>query len=206
MLKKVANRKNRPDGGLCGGARLRASGSVSLEKHKSSGRKMTEAPAKQPFPSSGTLSDRRLAKAMERANQAFTEKNLRFTKLRQDVFEEIAATYTSIGAYEILARLAEKGTRLAPISVYRAIDALLEAGVIHRLESKNAYFACRRLDHTPGRRPIILSCEKCNAVAEVDAEGIFETIERVSKSASFQPRVKFVEVLGTCRNCASKKD
>jgi len=167
---------------------------------------MSEGAVKQPFPSSGTLSDRRLAKAMDRASQAFTEKKLRFTKLRQDVFEEIAATYTSVGAYDVLARLAEKGTRLAPISVYRAIDALLEAGVIHRLESKNAYFACRRLDHTPGRRPIILSCENCNAVAEVEAEGIFETIDRAATGVSFQPRVRFVEVLGTCRNCASKKD
>ena len=72
------------------------------------------------------------------------------------MFEEIAATHASIGAYDILAKLAEKGTRLAPISVYRAIDALLEAGVIHRLESKNAFFACRRMDHRTGRRPIFL--------------------------------------------------
>ena len=94
------------------------------------------------------------------------------------MFEEIAATHASIGAYDVLARLAEKGTRLAPISVYRAIDALIEAGVIHRLESKNAYFACRRMDHRTGRRPIFLSCEKCNAVQEVDSEGIFDTIDR----------------------------
>jgi len=167
---------------------------------------MTEAAAKHAMPSSGAQSDRRLAKAVERANQAFTDKNLRFTKLRQDVFQEIAATYTSIGAYDVLARLAEKGTRLAPISVYRAIDALLEAGVIHRLESKNAYFACRKLDHTLGRRPIFLACERCNAVQEVDSEGIFETIDRLARAASFQPRVKFVEVSGLCRACASKKD
>ena len=167
---------------------------------------MTEGSAKQSISTSGSQADRRLAKAVERASQAFTEKNLRFTKLRQDVFQEIASTYTSIGAYDILARLAEKGTRLAPISIYRAIDALIEAGVIHRLESKNAYFACRRLDHTTGRRPIFLACEKCNAVQEVDSEGIFETIDRVSRAASFQPRVKFVEVSGLCRNCAPKKD
>jgi Fur family zinc uptake transcriptional regulator len=167
---------------------------------------MTEASAKQAA-SPAAPSDKRLAKAVERASQAFEEKSLRFTKLRQEVFQEIAATYTSIGAYDVLARLAEKGTRLAPISVYRAIDALLEAGVIHRLESKNAYFACRRLDHTStGRRPIFLSCEKCNAVQEADAEGIFETIDRVSRTASFQPRVKFVEVSGLCRACASKKE
>ena len=56
------------------------------------------------------------------------------------------------------------------------------------------------------RRPIFLACEKCNAVQEVDSEGIFETIDRVSRATSFQPRVKFVEVSGLCRNCASKKD
>jgi Fur family zinc uptake transcriptional regulator len=167
---------------------------------------MTEAAAKQSVSMSGSQAERRLAKAVERASQAFTEKNIRFTKLRQDVFQEIASTYTSIGAYDILARLAEKGTRLAPISVYRAIDALTEAGVIHRLESKNAYFACRRLDHATGRRPIFLACERCNAVQEADAEGIFDTIDRVSRAASFQPRVKFVEVSGLCRSCASKKD
>jgi Fur family transcriptional regulator, zinc uptake regulator len=167
---------------------------------------MAEVSAKQSVATFGTQSDRRLAKAVERASQAFLEKNLRFTKLRQDVFQEIASTYTSIGAYDILARLAEKGTRLAPISIYRAIDALLEAGVIHRLESKNAYFACRRLDHALGRRPIFLACERCNAVQEVDSEGVFETIDRLSRAASFQPRVKFVEVSGLCRSCASKKD
>jgi Fur family zinc uptake transcriptional regulator len=167
---------------------------------------MTEASAKQAASPGAAPSDRRLAKAIERASQAFEEKSIRFTKLRQDVFQEIAATYTSIGAYDVLARLAEKGIRLAPISVYRAIDALLEAGVIHRLESKNAYFACRRLDHATGRRPIFLACEKCNAVQEADAEGIFETIDRVSRTASFQPRVKFVEVSGLCRACASKKE
>ena len=105
-----------------------------------------------------------------------------------------------------LARLADKGTRVAPISIYRAIDALLEAGVIHRLESKNAFFACRRMDHRTGRRPIFLSCENCNAVQEVDSEGIFDTIDRLARGASFQPRVKFVEVSGLCRACQSKKD
>jgi Fur family zinc uptake transcriptional regulator len=168
--------------------------------------RMTEATAKQMAATPAPQIDRKLAKTIERAGQAFTEKNLRFTKLRQDVFQEIAATYTSIGAYDILARLAEKGVRLAPISVYRAIDALIEAGVIHRLESKNAYFACRRLDHATGRRPIFLSCEKCNAVQEVDAEGLFDTIDKLARGASFSPRVKFVEVSGLCRSCAAKND
>ncbi len=167
---------------------------------------MSEAQAKTaPLP---PVNAKRLNQSMERATAIFEEKKLRFTSLRQQVFREIAQSPNSIGAYEILARLNEKGTRLAPISVYRALDALLDAGVVHRLESKNAYFACRRLhsDHVTQGRPIFLSCEKCGAVAEVDGDGIFLTIEKLARGADFKPRVKFVEVSGLCSRCMTKTD
>jgi Fur family zinc uptake transcriptional regulator len=148
----------------------------------------------------------RVKSSVERASAIFAEKNIRFTDLRRTVFEEIASTTASVGAYEVLDRLAKKGTRLAPISVYRALDALLEAGVVHRLESKNAYFACGRL-HQPrtGRRPMFLSCETCGSVIETDGEEIFKSIDVVARSAHFEPRVKFVEVSGTCEACAAKR-
>lgn len=147
----------------------------------------------------------RVKSSIERAISIFAERNIRFTELRRKVFEEIALTTASVGAYEVLDRLAKKGTRLAPISVYRALDALLEAGVVHRLESKNAYFACRRL-HQPrtGRRPMFLSCETCGTVFETDGEDIFQSIDVAARNAKFEPRVKFVEVTGTCQDCATK--
>lgn len=167
---------------------------------------MADAPQRSPFPSSEQQTAKKVAQTVERAAKVFADKNLRFTKLRQQVFEEIAATHASIGAYEILARLGDKGTRVAPISIYRAIDALIEAGVIHRLESKNAFFACRRTDHTSkGKRPLFLSCEKCGAVGEVDGQHIFDLIGEAAKGAKFVPRVKFVEVSGLCPRCAAKE-
>ena len=166
---------------------------------------MAEATQRSPFPYADQQTAKKVAQTVERAAKAFADRNLRFTKLRQQVFEEIAATHASIGAYEILARLGEKGTRVAPISIYRAIDALLDAGVIHRLESKNAFFACRRTDHTSkGKRPIFLSCEKCGAVGEVDGQHIFDLIGEAAHAAKFVPRVKFVEVSGLCPRCAAK--
>lgn len=161
---------------------------------------------KSPFSSTGRTG-RSLTRAIEKAGEAFETHNLRFTKLRQQVFGEIAATHSSIGAYDILEKLADKGTRLAPISVYRAIDALMEAGVIHRLESKNAYFACRRLDHDFAKtgRPLVLSCEKCGAVAEVDSDGLFDTLDNVAAKVKFKPRVRFVEVAGLCPRCAKSE-
>jgi len=148
----------------------------------------------------------RLKASMDQATVIFAEKNIRFTDLRRKVFEEIASTPASVGAYEVLDRLAKKGTRLAPISVYRALDALLEAGVVHRLESKNAYFACKRMNQPrTGRRPMFLSCEKCGAVQEVDGDEIFQAIDAAAHNVKFEPRVRFVEVSGTCSDCAAKR-
>lgn len=147
-----------------------------------------------------------LKTAMERATEIFAEKNIRFTDLRRKVYEEIASTQASVGAYEVLDRLSKKGTRLAPISIYRALDALLEAGVVHRLESKNAYFACRR-PHQPGsgRRPMFMSCELCGIVSETDGQDIFDAIDTSVRATKFEPRVRFVEITGTCADCAGKK-
>lgn len=141
---------------------------------------------------------------VQRARAAFDEKSLRFTSLREQVFSEIALTRGSIGAYEILERLADKGTRLAPISVYRSIDALIDAGVIHRLESKNAYFACRRHEHGKKGRPIFMACEQCGGVVEVPAQGIFDQVAELAASVDFTPKVKFMEVSGVCASCRGK--
>ncbi len=150
------------------------------------------------------VSPARLAEAVERARSIFSERNLRFTDLREQVFAEIAATNGAIGAYDILDRLSVKGTRLAPISVYRSIDALLDAGVIHRLESKNAYFACRRHEHGKQGRPIFLACERCGSVTEAEAQSVFDRINDVARGQGFEAKVKFVEVSGVCERCASK--
>jgi Fur family zinc uptake transcriptional regulator len=150
-----------------------------------------------------TVSGVRLADAVTRARAIFADRNLRFTDLREQVFTEIAATNGAIGAYDILDRLSVKGTRLAPISVYRSIDALLDAGVIHRLESKNAYFACRRHEHGKHGRPIFLSCEACGSVAEAEAQGVFDLINQVARGQGFEAKVKFVEVSGLCAKCAA---
>ena len=148
----------------------------------------------------------RFDETLNLARAAFKERNLKFTDLREQVFKEIAATRGSIGAYEILDRLAEKGTRLAPISVYRSLDALMDVGVIHRLESKNSFFACRRHEHAGKGRPIFLACEQCGSVQEVAAQEIFDTINKLSGERGFETTVKFVEVAGVCASCKARSE
>lgn len=138
--------------------------------------------------------------AMERAQKAFEAKSMKLTPLRQAVFEQIAGSHRAVGAYDILENLAAKGERLAPISVYRAIDALVEVGLVHRFESRNAFFACRT-GHD--KRQLVLACEACGRVAEVSGDQVFTGIDQASKAAAFSPRTAIVEVWGLCAACVA---
>ena len=143
----------------------------------------------------------RVKSSMDRATTIFAEKNIRFTELRRKVFEEIALTTASVGAYEVLDRLSKKGTRLAPVSVYRAIEALMNAGVVHRLESRNAYFACHAA-HASERQHVILSCGTCGTIAEVDGEAVFGALDQTARHHGFHPQARIVEVAGRCAHCS----
>lgn len=137
---------------------------------------------------------------LDRAARLFEAKNLKLTDLRRRVLEEIAGSHQALGAYDILERLSAKGPRLAPISVYRAIEALHGAGLVHRLESRNAFFACHA-DHEPKRDQVFLACERCGRVAEMPGDQVFAALGAVVEKADFQVRRTVTEVAGLCAGC-----
>ncbi len=143
-----------------------------------------------------------LTEVIVRAAVAFERQGLRLTDLRRNVLEEVAASHKAVGAYEVLERLASKGgKRLAPISIYRALDTLVAAGVVHRLESRNAFFACHVV-HGGNRRQIVLACEQCGAVAEVSRPNVFDDIQTAAGAVGFRMSQVLVEVSGTCAACS----
>lgn len=137
---------------------------------------------------------------LDRAIELFQAKGMKLTELRRRVLEEIAASHEALGAYDILERLSQKGPRLAPISVYRAIEALHETGLVHRLESRNAFFACHA-HHAPDRDQVFLSCEQCGRVAETPGEQVFTALRQLCEGAQFEARRTVTEVTGTCATC-----
>jgi Fur family zinc uptake transcriptional regulator len=165
---------------------------------------MSEARLGEPFPSPTHDHGRCVGDAIERAHAAFERKGLKFTPLREQVFREIAASHAAIGAYEVRDKLTAKGSRrLSPISVYRAIDALLYAGVISRFKSRNAYFARHNDDRASSR--VVFACNECGLVAEIDGARVFRAIERAAALEAFAPTDAVIEVSGLCVNCAKKR-
>ena len=139
--------------------------------------------------------------ARQRAETAFLIAGLRMTPLRAQVFETVSASHEAIGAYAILERIAATGKRLAPISVYRALDALVSAGVVHKLESRNAFFACQ-LSHGTQRPYLVLVCSGCGRVAEAPAQEVWTAIDELVGRVGFAFEGSLVEVNGRCGSCA----
>lgn len=161
---------------------------------------MSRRPASAGFPTHDHNHGSCESDLFDRASRIFEAKGMKLTDLRRRVLEEIAASHQALGAYDILERMSTKGPRLAPISVYRAIDALHDAGLVHRLESRNAFFACHA-HHAPDRDQVILACERCGRVAEMAGEQVFAALHALIDKAQFQARRTVTEISGICAQC-----
>ena len=136
---------------------------------------------------------------MSRAERLCVDQMLRLTSQRRRVLEIVAASHTAIGAYEILGRIGGDGRPAAPISVYRALDFLLQHTLVHRIESLNAYVACTQ----PGVRhdAQFLICRICRRVAELDSPAIEGAIAESAAAVAFVVAQPVVEIAGLCCSC-----
>nr|CAJ01652.1 probable transcriptional regulatory protein for ferric uptake, prenyl group binding site (CAAX box) [Methylocapsa acidiphila] len=130
------------------------------------------------------------------------EKGIALTPSRRRILEILAIEGRPLGAYEMIDRVAlATGKRPAPISIYRALDFLLESNLIHRLTSRNAYLACGH-GHA-AREPIVfLICETCGEVVEATSHELNGSLAGLVEKAQFSPRATVMEVAGRCRTCA----
>lgn len=126
-------------------------------------------------------------------------KSARFTHLREKVYALLLAKEGAVGAYDLLDALKETETNAKPATVYRTLDFLLEFGLIHRLESSNAFVACH---HFGCSHPVqFLICDTCGLVKEIQSEGLQESLEKQAESYGFHVSKQTIEAHGTCSIC-----
>jgi Fur family zinc uptake transcriptional regulator len=138
--------------------------------------------------------------ALWRAKSRFVEMGIKWTALRERVFRQIARSHESVSAYDLIESLAKDGKRLAPVSVYRILEVLQAAGLVHRLESRNAFFACMS-EHENTRNTITFICDDCGRVTELDAPEAYQAIGEAIAVARFTSRRTMIEVSGVCGEC-----
>ncbi|MFT4941559.1 MAG: Fur family zinc uptake transcriptional regulator [Paraglaciecola sp.] len=140
-----------------------------------------------------------ISQQVEKARTYCEGKGARFTHLREKVYALLLAKAGAVGAYDLLDTLKETESNAKPATVYRTLDFLLEFGLIHRLESTNAFVACH---HFGCSHPVqFLICDKCGLVKEIQSQGLQETLDKHAESYGFRVSKQTIEAHGTCSLC-----
>jgi Fur family transcriptional regulator, zinc uptake regulator len=104
-------------------------------------------------------------------------------------------------AYALLEAVADSGIR-APVQVYRALGKLVAAGLVHKVESLNAFVACA--DHEKGHWAAFTICEKCGAVGEVPVGDPGRLVSDL-ELGTFDAHSAQLELRGLCGDCRDRK-
>lgn len=139
------------------------------------------------------------ATILEKAKDYCEHRGVRFTVLREKVYQLLLQHEGAVGAYELLDELKETEDSAKPATVYRALDFLLELGLVHKLESDNAFIACHHFDCS---HPVqFLICDDCGSVQEIQSAGLKNTLEEQAKTVGFEVRKQTIEAHGKCGKC-----
>jgi Fur family transcriptional regulator, zinc uptake regulator len=137
--------------------------------------------------------------ALDRAAELCARRGARLTRLRRRVLELVWQGHAAVKAYDLLTELGRKGGAAKPPTVYRALDFLMAHGLVHRLESLNAYVGCPQPEAPHEGQFLICNC--CGNVSEFEAPAVQRAIEMQAAAAGFAVAQRTVEVHGVCRRC-----
>ncbi len=155
------------------------------------------------FDAHGHDHDACIADALAHADQICSERGLRLTAIRRRVLELIWVNHRPTKAYDLLDTISAERGNAAPPTVYRALDFLLDAGLIHKIESLNAFIGCDAPHETS--HPKFLICRDCERVAEIASHEIDAAIALEAKQAGFSIDQETIEVGGICQACAQRR-
>ena len=140
-----------------------------------------------------------ITRAMRTAAEVCEQRRLKLTPLRLRVLELVWERHAPIGAYDILDKLSQEGLGSAPPTVYRALNFLIGAGLVHRIDTLNAYFGCEapRTDHAAQ----FLVCRTCHGVTELGDPAISRLLISRVRAAGFVADAPDIEIKGVCDAC-----
>lgn len=149
------------------------------------------------------MTNKRIDDLLDRAEALCQDRGARLTEQRRHVLKLVCESDKPISAYDLLDLMRGTVRKPAPPTVYRALDFLLEQGLVHKLESLHAYIGCNHPEHPHSSQFLI--CDDCGEVNEVEDSAVERSLEAAGRAHGFQAQRPVVEILGTCAQCAGKK-
>jgi len=137
-----------------------------------------------------------------RATHMCEGRGARMTDLRREVLGLILESDAPTGAYDLLDRLRATRDNAAPPTVYRALDFLLEQGLIHKVERLSSFVGCvAEEDHDHAAQFLI--CRTCGKVSEIEDHELAHALRDAAKRLGFTVAKATIEAEGTCAACSA---
>lgn len=150
---------------------------------------------------SSTIISAEIEQALQAAKRICEKHGVRLTPLRKQVLTILLEHAKPLGAYHLMDLLEQYSDReqVAPPTVYRTLDFLLEQRLIHKIHSLNAFVA-----NTNPRREdssVILICSSCGGTDEVPNNSIQQAINLSASQHRFTVEKQVIEISGKCSKC-----
>ena len=142
-----------------------------------------------------------VGRALSRAEALCRQRGARLTQMRRRVLELIWDSHKAVKAYDLLDQLSESKKSVRPPTVYRALDFLMAHGLVHRVDSLNAFVGCSGSDEPHNAQFLI--CQECGEVSELDGAVIGQAVAQQAARAGFKVRRQMVELHGECPACTT---
>ena len=122
------------------------------------------------------------------------------TKNQKIVLDIIEKSSQPLKAYSILFDVKKKGIN-APLQVYRALDKLVEIGKIHKIESRNAFIACKNSNCQVSKATAFSICESCEDVTEVSNLKLSKYLNNFANESGMKYNKYNLDFFGLCKKC-----
>ena len=128
------------------------------------------------------------------------QKQQYLTKNQQIVLELVEKSSEPLKAYSILFNVQKKGLK-APLQVYRALDKLVEIGKIHKVESRNAFVACKNSSCQVSKATAFSICEVCEKITEISSSSLSKYLTNFKDKDGMKYSKYNLEFFGLCKKC-----
>ena len=121
---------------------------------------------------------------------------------RDLVLNALKNSHKPMSAYDLLEWLKPQGIK-APTIIYRALDALIREGAVHKIKELGAFVACDCTgDHTHALS-VLTVCHDCHNVAELHDHTVIHQLESLRGHGVRLTEHAVIELPITCEACAA---
>jgi len=133
---------------------------------------------------------------LDRLEKSLKNKGKRLTAPRRKVMGILMEQDSPLGAYDVIYKMQDA----KPMTVYRALEFLSAEGLVHRIESLNAYVACAE-DHCAHTDSQFLICDDCGKIEEIHDHALDARLARAADESGFTLTRRTLELHGVCAAC-----